>query len=213
MRVVFLEDVAGVARGGDVREVKNGFARNFLIPKNLAVPATHNSLQRINGLKGSADNERVKKLADMKDLAEEINGIQVNVEMRSGPDGQLYGSVTNAIIAERLAKLTERKIDRRVIQMGESVRELGLFEVSAHLHPDVEAKIKVLVHEIGTEPILPEVAEIEEGERIEKVKEEAQSLGLNDAVEIEDDGPGASEDHLEINSVTNAVEEEKDKNQ
>lgn len=207
MRVVFLEDVDGVARGGDVREVKNGFARNFLIPKNLAVPATHDSLQRIESLKVSADNERVKKLADLKALSEEIDGVQVNVEMRSGPDGQLYGSVTNAIIAEGLAKLTDRTIDRRVIRMGEPVRELGLFEVSVRLHPDVEAQIKVLVHELGSEPILPEDTEIEEGDSSGEVTKEGEIPGLSEDAEVEEDTV-ASEDQLETKSVNDAVEEE-----
>ena len=74
MRVVFLEDVEGVARGGDVREVKNGFARNYLIPKNLAEPATHNALQRVGRLKVQADEFRLKTLSDMKALAEDLDG-------------------------------------------------------------------------------------------------------------------------------------------
>jgi ribosomal protein L9 len=74
MRVVFLEDVAGVARGGDVKEVKNGFARNYLIPKSLAVPATHNALQRVEKLSRSAGVNRIKLLDDMKQLAEAIEG-------------------------------------------------------------------------------------------------------------------------------------------
>ena len=165
MKVVFLEDVPGVAQGGDVKDVKNGFARNYLIPKSLAVPATHNALQRVERLTSQADDERVKRLADMKALAEELDGVQVNVEMRAGPGGQLYGSVTNAIVAEELSKLTGREIDRRTIHMEEPVRELGLFEFNAHLHPEVEAQIKVLVYETGTEPVLPEEAEEgEEGE-------------------------------------------------
>ena len=88
MRVVFLEDVEGVARGGDVREVKNGFARNYLIPKNLAEPATHNALQRIGRLKVQADGVRLKTLSDMKALAEDLDGSKVAVEMRAGAGGR-----------------------------------------------------------------------------------------------------------------------------
>ena len=152
MRVVFLEDVEGVAKGGDVREVKNGFARNFLIPKNLAVPATHNALQRVDRLKVRADEVRLKTLADMKALAEDLNGSRVAVEMRAGAGGRLYGSVTSAMIAERLSESTDREIDRRAVALAEPIRELGLVEVDLHLHQEAEARVSVLVHATGTDP-------------------------------------------------------------
>ena len=198
MRVVFLEDVPGVAQGGDVKDVKNGFARNYLIPKSLALPATHNALQRVERLKNQSDGERVKRLANMKALAEELDGVQVNVEMRSGPGGRLYGSVTNAIIAEELSKLTAREIDRRTIHMEEPIRELGVFEFNARLHPEVEARIKVLVYEMGTEPVLPEEAEAEEGEEAEVTLEEGQAVDVaeleSEPAEIEDDAADSKED-------------------
>ncbi len=159
MRVVFLEDVSGVARGGDVKEVKNGFARNYLIPKNLAVPATHNALQRVERLGREADVTRVKRLEDMRALAAELDGMQVNVEMRAGSGGRLYGSVTNAMIAEGLASLTEREIDRRIVEIEEPIRQLGTFEVNVRLDAEVEAKIKVLVYPIGTDPLAQADAE------------------------------------------------------
>ena len=167
MRVVFLEDVAGVAQGGDVKEVKNGFARNYLIPKSLAVPASHNALQRVARLKREADGTRIKTLADMKALGEELDGSQVNVEMRAGAGGRLYGSVTSAIVAERLSELTDREIDRRTVEIAEPMRELGMFEVSVRVHPEVEAQIKVLVYPTGTDPADFEPAEAEDGDEAE----------------------------------------------
>ena len=174
MRVVFLEDVPGVAQGGDVKEVKNGFARNYLIPKNLAVPATHNALQRTERLRTQAGATRLKDLADMRALAEELDGTQVNIEMRAGTSGRLYGSVTNTIVAEALSRLTDREIDRRTIDIPEPIRDLGIFDLDVHLGPDVEAKIKVLVHATGTEPeIEAEAAEEEESETEASSLEEA----------------------------------------
>ena len=152
MRVVFLEDVSGVAQGGDVKEVKNGFARNYLIPKSLAVPATHNALQRVAKLARQAGVTRVRQLSDMKALAEELQGRQVSVEMRAGTSGRLYGSVTNTIVAEALSELTEKDIDRRMIEIPEAIRELGLYDLGVTLHPEVEATIKVLVYPIGSDP-------------------------------------------------------------
>ena len=152
MRVVFLEDVSGVAQGGDVKEVKNGFARNYLIPKSLAVPASHNALQRVERLKREASVTRLRELNDMKALAEELDGVQVNVEMRAGTGGRLYGSVTNAIIADELATIIGRPLDRRTVELAESLRELGTYDVNVRLHPEVQAEIKVLVYAQGTDP-------------------------------------------------------------
>lgn len=149
MRVVFLEDVPGVAQGGDIKEVKNGFARNYLIPKSLATPATHNAVQRVQKLQNQAQVNRVKRLEDMKELAAEFDGSQISVEMRAGSSGRLYGSVTNAIIAERLAELTEKEIDRRTVELDEPIRDLGTYDLTIKLHPEVEADISVLVYPTG----------------------------------------------------------------
>jgi len=152
MRVVFLEDVAGVAHGGDVKEVKNGFARNYLIPQALATPATNEALQRTRRLGKEAETKRLKTLADMKELSAELNGSQVVVEMRAGASGRLYGSVTNMIVADEVAKLTDREIDRRTVQIPDSIRQVGVYPIRIKLHPDVETDISVLVYPSGTDP-------------------------------------------------------------
>ncbi len=150
MRVVFLEDVPGVAQGGDVKEVKNGFARNYLIPKSLATPATHNALQRIAKLQKNAEDTRYKVLSDMRELAAALDGAEISVEMRAGSSGRLYGSVTTAIVAERLSELTDRAIDRRAIELEEPIRELGEFGLTLRLHQQVRARVSVMVHPTGT---------------------------------------------------------------
>ena len=152
MRVVFLQDVAGVAQGGDVKEVKNGFARNYLIPKRLAEPATHNALQRVSQYAELAERTRIKLLEDMRELSATLNGARIDVEMRAGASGQLYGSVTNAIIAEKLGDITDREIDRRSIEIENPIRQLGNFDVTVRLHPEVQAQIDVLVHPTGIDP-------------------------------------------------------------
>jgi|TARA_Y100000310_G_scaffold255284_1_gene262634 large subunit ribosomal protein L9 len=200
MRVVFLEDVAGVAQGGDVKDVKNGFARNYLIPKNLAVPAAHNALQRVDRLAKEAETTRLKTLADMKALATALDGVRVDVEMRSGAGGRLYGSVTNIIIAEELSKLTGREIDRRIIQLDEPIRQLGLFDLDVHLHAEVDAKIGVLVYAMGTDPAVlmealeeaseaeetPSVEAVVEGEQPEKIEEDQSRKAEPESVSTEE---------------------------
>ena len=179
MRVVFLEDVPGVAQGGDVKEVKNGFARNYLIPKSLATPATHNALQRIAKLQRQAQVTRVKQLEDMKELAAELDGTQISVEMRAGSTGRLYGSVTAAIIASTLAEMTEKEIDRRSVSLSEPIRDLGEFDLTLDLHPEVTAGVSVLVHPTGTTP--------EEYVESLRAAEEAAAAAAAEAEEYDDD--------------------------
>ena len=146
MKVLFLEDVEGVAHGGDVKEVKRGFAKNYLLPKSIAIAATKASLERIPKLKVEADKTRIQRLNDMKELDNEIDGLRVNLAMRSGPNGNLYGSVTNNMIASELISLSSKDIQRRMIILPESIRQLGFFEIKLNLHPEVEANISLLVH-------------------------------------------------------------------
>jgi len=177
MRVVFLEDVQGVAQGGEVKEVKNGFARNYLIPKSLAVPATHNALQRVERLTRQAETDRLKRIKDTRALAEELDGVQVNIEMRAGASGQLFGSVTTSIIADELSKLTDRKIDRRTVELAEPIRELGASDVTIRLLPEIDASVKVLVYATGTEPTIVDEeseADVPAEEALEEVKEPAE---------------------------------------
>ena len=145
MKVVFLEDVEGVALGGEIKEVKNGFARNYLIPQKLAAPATHNNLQKITKLSRQADTERMQRLDDMKQLSEAIDGTEIMIEMRAGSNDRLYGSVTGTMVADALNEITGQSIERRLVQLDNPIRDLGSFNVPIRLHADVNATIKVTV--------------------------------------------------------------------
>lgn len=145
MRVIFLQNVIDVARAGDVKEVRNGYARNYLMPNGLAAQATHNELQRMGKLKKVAEEQTLKESKRWEEVAEALDGKVIVLKMKSGETGQLYGSVTNSVIAKELAILTEREIDRRKIILNEPLRELGEFDVPIHLHTDIDATIKVIV--------------------------------------------------------------------
>ena len=152
MRVVFIEDVEGVALGGEVKEVKNGFARNYLIPKNLAAPATHNNLQRIHKLTKNAAVTRAYKFDEMKNLAGNLDGSEIAIEMRAGANNRLYGSVTGSMVADALAEETGIPIERRLVQLDDPIREVGTYEVPLRLFADESASIKVTVYATGTDP-------------------------------------------------------------
>jgi large subunit ribosomal protein L9 len=152
MKVVFLEDVEGVAQGGEVKDVKNGFARNYLIPQRLAVLSTREALKRVERLNQQAHQTRLKTLVDLRVLGELLDGARVNVAVRVGASGRLYGSVTNTIVAGELGKLAGREIDRRSVELPESIREVGTHDVRVRLHPEVSANITVLVYPGGSDP-------------------------------------------------------------
>ena len=165
MRVVFLEDVEGVARGGEIKEVKNGFARNYLIPQTLAAPATHNNLQRIKKLTNQSSITRVQRLEDMQELSKALDGTQVTIEMRAGVNNRLYGSVTGTMVADAVMEETGREIERRLVQLDDPIRETGEYDVPIRLHADILASIKVVVYATGTDPFdnsVEEVAEIDQ---------------------------------------------------
>jgi len=190
MKVVFLEDVSGVAFGGEIKEVKNGFARNYLIPQNLAVPANKDTLQRVRHLGKQAEDQRVRTLNDMKALGEMLEGTSVNVAMRTGASGRLYGSVTNAIIAEELSKTTGREIDRRIIELPESVREVGVFAARLRLHSEVTVKISVLVYPTDSDP----------DEVRASIEMDQSDEGLDTAVDHEDQIDGSVANHIDQES-------------
>ena len=171
MRVVFIEDVEGVALGGEIKEVKNGFARNYLIPKNLAAPATHNNLQRIHKLTKDAAISRTYRLDEMKNLAETLDGTEISIEMRAGSNNRLYGSVTGTMVADALAEETGIEIERRLVQLDDPIREVGTYEVPIRLYSDVNALIKVIVYATGTDPF-EMVAEEDEESDEEKLSSE-----------------------------------------
>ena len=191
MKLVFLDDVPGVAHGGDVKNVKNGFARNYLIPKNLAIPATRDALERIERLKDQATTKRLKTLTDMKELADQMSGTRVDIGMRAGASGRLYGSVTNTVVAEKLESLTSQQIDRRVIQIPESIRETGLYQVSIRVHPEVITDVSLLVYPINMTP--------------DEYLAELESKESEDDQDASDDGPVTTSDVVEATEAADEI--------
>ena len=174
MRVVFIEDVEGVALGGEVKEVKNGFARNYLIPKNLAAPATHNNLQRLHKFSKDAAVSRAQRLDDMKEIANTLEGTEVTIEMRAGANNRLYGSVTGTMVADALAEKTGVSIERRLVQLDDPIREVGTYEIPLRLYAEVSASIKLTVYATGTDPF-EMVAEEDENQEQTTISEDTDT--------------------------------------
>ena len=145
MRVIFLEDIPNVARAGDVKEVKTGYAKNYLLPKQLAVAATAQELSRLESIR-KAGLERQSKLREgAQALAERLEAAEVSLKVRTGPTGRLYGAVTNAMLAEELSALMDVEIDRRNVTLDDTIHEPGEYQAKVRLHPDLTATVSFAV--------------------------------------------------------------------
>ena len=145
MKVLFVQDVTGTADAGEVKEVKNGFARNYLLPRKLAVAATPSHLQRIQHIQREAEDTRLKLSKDAKKVAEAMDGRTITVEVRVGPTGRLFGSVTGRRIAEEVRQLTDMSVDHRSILLGAAIHEPGDYDVTVRLYREVTSQLKLRV--------------------------------------------------------------------
>jgi large subunit ribosomal protein L9 len=143
MKIILQREVEKLGAPGDVVNVADGYARNFLVPRGLAVPASKGAVRHAESLK-RAHGERVAKARkEAEALAERISGSPLKVRAKAGEGGRLFGSVTAADLAEELERQTGEGIDRRMIHLDEPIRSIGAHEVRVHLHPEVNADISV----------------------------------------------------------------------
>jgi len=144
MEVILKEDVAKLGARGEVVKVAEGYGRNFLLPRKLAIEATSGNKKVIEQMKAAAVRRSAKEKAQAEELAKQFDGLAVSFQRRSGEHDQLFGSVTSSDIAEALEKKSFQ-IDRRKVQLHEPLRSLGEFTVPVKLHKDVTAHLKVVI--------------------------------------------------------------------
>ena len=144
IRVLLQADVDNLGRGGDIVRVRPGFARNFLLPRGLAVPATEGNLARVEELKRAAEQRAAHEAEAAKELSGKLGALSVEIARAVGDENKMYGSVTAKDIEDAFAKLGT-KIDRKKIQLGEPIKQLGSFDVPIKLQSSVVATLKVNV--------------------------------------------------------------------
>ncbi|MGH2768087.1 MAG: 50S ribosomal protein L9 [Actinomycetota bacterium] len=148
MKVVLGADLEGLGRKGDVVEVTAGYARNYLLPKRLALPASKGTLREAEWMRRSRELKESREHAAAEDLASRIGNARLVIAARAGEDGQLFGSITTSDVAEQLRRVLGEDIDRRRIHLPDPVRSLGVHEFSVPLQPDVVAR--------GTIEVIPQ---------------------------------------------------------
>jgi len=144
MKVILKEDIKGIGRMGDTVNVKTGHARNFLLPKGLAMEATEKNQAAVEKLKRQVSLKLIKGKEDAEAAAERLAGVVLNIPAKAGEEGKLFGSVTTMDIEEAL-KAQGIEVDRKKILLEEPIKKLGEYEVPVKLHPEVTASVKVNV--------------------------------------------------------------------
>lgn len=147
MKVIFLQDVKGKGKKGDVKEVPNGYAQNFLLKNNLAKEANKSSISQLAGQKKAQEKQEAEILEEAKELKRFLEKEETVVELKAkaGEDGRLFGSIPSKQIAEGLNKQYKVKLDKRKIELNNPIRTLGYTNVPVKLHHEVTATIKVHV--------------------------------------------------------------------
>jgi large subunit ribosomal protein L9 len=144
MEVILKEDVAKLGSRGDLVKVAEGYGRNFLLPRKLAIEATAGNKAVIEQMKAASVRRSAKEKTQAEELAKQFEGVSVSFQRRTGEHDQLFGSVTSGDIAEALVK-KGFDVDRRKIQIHEPLRQLGEFTVPIRLHKDVTTHLKVVI--------------------------------------------------------------------
>ena len=147
MKVILLKDVRNLGKKGDLVEVAEGYARNFLFPRKLAGEATQGSIKQLEQERTALRNKKAKELEAAKVVAQKISNTQLTLSVKAGEQGKLFGSITNKDISEAIKKQHRVNVDRRKIDLGEPIKALGTYDVTIKLVPEVETKLVVKVVE------------------------------------------------------------------
>ena len=147
MKIILTEDVKSLGKKGEIVEVNDGYARNFILPKKLGLEANGRNMNDLKLQKANADKLAKEQLEAAQEFARVMETKEVIVTMKSGEGGRVFGSVSSKEIAQEAKKQCQMEIDKKKIQLPEPIKSCGVYEVSVKLHPRVTGKLKVKVQE------------------------------------------------------------------
>jgi len=206
VKVVFLQEVEGSGHTGEVKNVADGFARNFLLPRKLAAPASDHNIRIAQGRAGVEAKHQAKLDADATVLAERLAGHIVTLTAKAGPQGRLYGSVTARDIAEALEGPLGHVLEHRQVELEEAIRQIGVFQVPLRLSHNVRATVQVEVLGEGMPATAP-AAEAAAEEPAAVAVEEAEAAAEEVEPAVEEVEPLAEEPEPVAEEVEPAAEE------
>lgn len=147
MKIILLQDVKSLGKQGEIVDVSDGYARNFILPKKVGLEANSKNLNDLKLQKANEEKRAQELLEEAKELAKVLETKEVVVKMKSGEGGKTFGSISSKEIAVEAKKQCELELDKKKIQLPEPIKALGAYEVNVKLHPKVSAKLKVKVVE------------------------------------------------------------------
>lgn len=175
MKVILLKEVKGRGGEGDIIEVKDGFANNYLIPQSYAVKATKGSLKQLEERRANIAKREEVRIAQAKEIFEKINDIKFKVKVQIGEEGQLFGSVTNQMIASSIKRVAGVEIDKRRIDIRKAIRTVGLHKVEVVIYRDIKAVVNVVVGGEDPEKFLSDLKAKKEGKKSKASKEKKKT--------------------------------------
>ena len=147
MKVVLLEDVKDLGKKGELVNASDGYVRNFLFPRKLAVEATAGRLKEIEDKKSSMKNKKEMELKAAKELADRLSKVEISFKTKAGENGKLFGSITSKDVADAIKAQQKIAVDKKKIVLHEAIKALGTYQVEIKVYPEVSAKINVKVIE------------------------------------------------------------------
>ena len=148
MKVVLKQDVKSIGKKDELHEVSDGYARNFLLPRKLAVEASANAINTIQNAKAAEEHRQAQQRQAMLELAKEMKDKEVRVTAKAGANGRLFGSVTGEAIAEAIKQQLGYEVDKRKIELSEQIKQAGRFEMTLRLGPNITARMFAIVEAV-----------------------------------------------------------------
>lgn len=145
MKVILLQDIKNVGKKDQIINANDGYARNFLFPKNMAVEANDQNLAKLKAKKDSNNFKKEEEIMQAKKIAEKLKDVTLSIKVKAGENGKVFGGVTSKEIAENLDKQYKIQIDKKKINLGETIKMLGRFSVEIKLYEGVVAKLVISV--------------------------------------------------------------------
>src|SRR2546423_8379085 len=145
MKIILQKEVEKLGTPGEVVTVADGYARNYLVPRGLAIPASKGAVRHAESLKRAHEDRTAKARKEAEVVAERLAGLSIRLTHRAGEEGKLFGSITAQDLAEEIERAVGEPVDRRAIHLDEPIRSVGSHQVSFRLHPDVTATLTVEV--------------------------------------------------------------------
>jgi large subunit ribosomal protein L9 len=213
VKVIFLEDVPNVANAGEAKEVADGYGRNYLLPRKLAVLANSQASAIVEAQLKKIAVKRAQSEAEMAELAGKLDGVEVTLKARAGAKDRLYGSITSADVADELSSSAGLVVDKRKIELEEPIRQLGSYDVTVRFTHDIAAVIRltVVADKVAEEPEEKKEEKKGKAKTRKKAGEKAEAKVEEAAEKVEEAEAKVEEAESKVEEAESKVEEAEEK--